>query len=157
MSITQGKARGMVVSVEIGANGRMPCLLLLGLRGHPRRDGATSQCGAASLPRCSLDQREGMARSPSILSDRRTIYRRRVARDQIPIALAAPPPHYLSPRFRALALFNRRPLERRQNPSLPAVENLRKRRHNAVQQTLGQEINGSAGGLMVQAAFRYSL
>src|SRR5262252_2441631 len=34
------------------------------------------------------------------------------------------------PRFRALALFGRRPLERVDNPTIPASENLHNRRHS---------------------------
>ena len=47
-------------------------------------------------------------------------------RGQIPIAPAAPLPHYLPPRFRALALFGRRPAERVHGPVMPASENLHK-------------------------------
>ena len=45
-------------------------------------------------------------------------------RSQIPIAPAALPAPYLPPRFRALALFGRRPHARVVRPSLPASENL---------------------------------
>src|SRR5262245_54976865 len=50
-------------------------------------------------------------------------------RPQNPIAPAAPPSHYLPTRFRALALFGRRPSERMVRSSLPAAENLRKSCH----------------------------
>jgi hypothetical protein len=43
--------------------------------------------------------------------------------DQIPIVLAAPPLHH-PPRFRALALFGRRPHQRVDRPIMPATENL---------------------------------
>ena len=49
-------------------------------------------------------------------------------RDQIPIALAAPPSH-VPPRFRALALFGRRPHQYATRPSTPASENLHSKRH----------------------------
>jgi hypothetical protein len=49
-------------------------------------------------------------------------------RDQIPIVLAAPPLHH-SPRFRALALFGRRPHQRVDSPIMPATENLHKSGH----------------------------
>ena len=58
------------------------------------------------------------------------------SRDEIPIAFlrhhspAAPSAHYLSTRFRALALFRRRLPERVVRSSLPASENLHKRRHS---------------------------
>lgn len=43
------------------------------------------------------------------------------ARDQNPIELAALPPHYLPPRFRALALFERRPHARVEGPVIAGV------------------------------------
>jgi hypothetical protein len=46
-----------------------------------------------------------------------------------PIAPAAPPSLYLPTRFRALALFGRRPPERMVRSSLPAAENLRTSGH----------------------------
>ena len=49
-------------------------------------------------------------------------------RDQIPIVLAAPPLHH-PPRFRALALFGRRPHQRVDSSIMPATENLHKNRH----------------------------
>jgi hypothetical protein len=51
---------------------------------------------------------------------------------QIPIAeLAARPTEAYFPRFRALALFERRPPQRVDSSSLPASENLHNNLHNA--------------------------
>jgi hypothetical protein len=54
---------------------------------------------------------------------------KRIICGKIPIALAAPPlPHF--PRFRALALFRRRPHQPVARSSIPASENLHMSRHS---------------------------
>src|ERR1700737_2633613 len=60
-------------------------------------------------------------------------------RGQIPIEPAAPPPHYLPTRFRALALFGRRPPRRVVRSSLPASENLHITGREQMQQTASSE------------------
>ena len=66
-----------------------------------------------------------------------------IPRGQIPIAPAAPPlPH--RPRFRALALFGRRPPERVERFVLPAAENLHTSGCEQSQQTTLYSITSSA-------------
>jgi hypothetical protein len=50
---------------------------------------------------------------------------------QMLVLPARDPPLNYRPRFRALALFGRRPSERVDSPCIPASENLHKRRHRA--------------------------
>src|SRR5260370_9396721 len=74
-------------------------------------------------------------------------------RGQIPIEPAAPPPHYLPTRFRALALFGRRPPERVERSSLPASENLPRNGHHPLHSITSSSIASRVGGRSRRSAF----
>ena len=80
------------------------------------------------------------------------------AQDQIPIAFlphhppAGPLSHYLPTRFRALALFGRRPAERVVSSVLPASENLHRTGREQVQQNLLMMLQRAASPVWVGLA-----
>ena len=86
---------------------------------RPRTANVASQGRAARRSPYSLGKTS--AQTPSIQTHQAS------RRDQIPIVLAESPLHH-PPRFRALALFGRRPHQRVDSSIIPATENLHKNR-----------------------------
>jgi hypothetical protein len=78
-------------------------------------------------------------------------------RGQIPIVPAAPPSDHPPPRFRALALFGRRPPERVARSSLPASENLHTSRHMQRSKIHAYSITSSAVASSVGGTVRLSI
>jgi hypothetical protein len=86
---------------------------------RPRTANVASQGRAARRSPYSLGKTS--AQTPSIQTHQAS------RRDQIPIVLAESPLHH-PPRFRALALFGRRPHQRVDSSIIPATENLHNNR-----------------------------
>jgi hypothetical protein len=90
---------------------------------RPRTANVASQGRAARRSPYSLGKTS--AQTPSIQTHQAS------RRDQIPIVLAESPLHH-PPRFRALALFGRRPHQRVDSSIIPATENLHRKRPSAI-------------------------
>jgi hypothetical protein len=108
-------------SVSLALNRQRPHSRQAANFARPRTANVASQGRAAHRSPYSLGKTS--AQTPSIQTHQAS------RRDQIPIVLAASPLHH-PPRFRALALFGRRPHQRVDSSIIPATENLHRKRHH---------------------------